>query len=356
MMIASSSRWLALTLALLVPLSARADPPFALPSEEQVDRGRELYKEARELYRQGRLKESLEKAFDAYKTASTPVTAHFLGKLLDEAGRLVEARDVVRAVGLMPISPRESDRGREARQQAAALAAQLDGRIPKLAMAERPRAVEVLLDGKALPPADSTAWQGVDPGPHTIAVRADDRPCTTIMVTLAEGEARTIDLHDVAVSCRPEATPQDDRTLAAPRTPEAHPEAPTAPAHAEAERPSSTPTPTPTWKWMGGAFFGGGAVAIGVASYLALSAKSDYDSVASHCVANVCDTQSSYDVRIAARSRADVATLTMTLGGAAILGGILLWLFAPEPAAGHGVGRPHVSIGPASVALSMRLP
>jgi serine/threonine-protein kinase len=352
-MMAPHSRWLAVTLVLLAPLPARAEPPSLPPTEEQVDRGRELYKEARELYRQGRLKESLEKAFDAYKAASTPVTAHFLGKLLDEAGRLVEARDIVRSVALMPISPRESDRGREARQQAAALAAQLDGRIPKLAVGERPRAVEVLLDGKAVPPVDSTAWQGVDPGPHTIAVRADDRICTTIMVTLAEGEARTIDLHDVTASCRPEVPVQDEHPTSPPRAQEARVELPPAPAPGEAER---TGNGWPAWKSVGGALFGGGVAAVGVASYLALSAKSDYDSVASHCVANVCDSHASYDVRMGARSRADAATLTMSLGGAAVLGGMLLWFLAPEPSTGHDVGRPHVSIGPGSVALSTRLP
>jgi hypothetical protein len=352
-MTASSSRCFALALALLVPfsaLSARADPPAGPPTEEQVDRGREFYKEARELYRQGRLKESLEKAVDAYKTAGTPVTAHFLGKLLDEAGRLVEARDIVRSVTLMPISPRESDRGREARQQAAALAAQLDGRIPKLAMAERPRGVDVLLDGKSVAPADSTAWQGVDPGPHTIAIRADDRTCTTIMVTLAEGEARTIDLHDVVGTCRPEVVPQDDRTPFAVRPPEVHAEPLPAPAPAESDRPGST------WKWVGGTLLGGGALAAGVAGYLALSAKADYDSVASHCVANVCDSRSSFDVRMAARSKADVATLTMSIGGAAVFAGMLLWFLSPQPGNGHDVGRPHVAIGPASVALSMGLP
>jgi hypothetical protein len=345
-MTASSSRWFVAALALLVTLPARAQPAAQPPSEEQVDRGRELYKEARELYRQGRLKEALDRALEAYKAASTPVTAHFVGKLLDEAGRLVEARDIVRSVSLMPVSPRESDRGREARQQAAALAAQLDGRIPKLAVAERPRGVDVLLDGKAVPPAESPAWQGVDPGPHTIAVRADDRTCTTIVVTVAEGETRTIDLHDVAAACRSE--PAAAETVP-PRPQESRPE-PAIPAPVEPEHGANP------WKWVGGTMAGLGLVAVGVGGYLALGAKNDYDSVSAQCPSDICNSRNAYQTRVDARGKADVATVTMGLGGAAAFGGLLLWLLAPEPSGHADAGKPRVSIGVASVGVTVGLP
>ena len=62
----------------------------------------------------------------------------------------------------------------------------------------------MLLDGKPLPNIDATAWQGVDPGSHALAVLVDGKPCTTIHVSLAEGEERTIDLRDAASACRRE--------------------------------------------------------------------------------------------------------------------------------------------------------
>ena len=66
---------------------------------------------ARELHRQGLVREALAKALDAYRTAPTPVTAFETGELLVEAGRLVEARDLLRAIPLLPVSPREVGQG-----------------------------------------------------------------------------------------------------------------------------------------------------------------------------------------------------------------------------------------------------
>src|SRR5262249_34990683 len=148
-----------------VPIAAHAEPPAA-PSDEQLDTARALFRDARDLHRQGKLKEAIDKALEAYRVASTPVTALEAGELLVEAGRLVEARDIVRTVPLLPPTKRESDKGRIARQDAAALASTLDGRIPKIAIAERPPNIDLSLDGKPLAPSDSAAWQGVDPGPH----------------------------------------------------------------------------------------------------------------------------------------------------------------------------------------------
>ncbi len=346
----SSSCWAAVILALLVPVAARAEPPAVPPSEEQVEIARGIYKEARELYRQGKLKEALDKGLEAYRAAGTPVTALEAGQLLIESGRIVEARDLLRGVGTMPISPRESDRGREARQQASVLATSLDARIPKLAIAGRPRGIDILLDGRPLGAAEPSAWQGVDPGPHTLVVRAEDRTCSTITVTLGEGEVRTIDLHDVASACRLEAQASEPARGLSPAHAERRGEPP-APEEPAAVNHASNP-----WKWAGLALGGLGVVAVGVGGYLALAAKRDFDAVGSHCVGNVCDA-SGYRDRTAARSQADVATGTISVGAAAAVGGLLLWFLLPEPrgAGTSDVGRPHLAIGPGMVGVTMRL-
>jgi len=328
-----------------LPASSRADPPAAPPSEEQIEAGKALYKEARELHRAGKQREALARALEAYRAASTPVTSLLVGQYLVEAGRLVEARDIVRGVTLLPPSPRESDKGREARQEAAALAASLDSRIPKVAFAGRPPSVDVALDGKPLAMMDSTGWQGLDPGAHAIVVRAGERTCTTITVTLAEAEARTIDLHDTA-ACRSEGA-----SAAA----EAPPDTPPHPA-----LPMTAPPPTPqpegprapapgagspgVWKWTGAAIAGAGLVAVGVGGYLALEAKSDYDAVSAGCGAQGCTT-GAYDARVNARSKADVATVTMIFGAAAAAGGALVFFLSRDAAAPRvGVGLARIDV------------
>ena len=339
-MTASSSRWLVAALWLLLPRAALADPPVAPPTEEQVEAARVLYHDARELRRQGRLHEAVDKALQAMAVAATPVTALEAGQLLVESGRLVEARDVVRSVALMPVSPRESDKGRDARQLAASLASQLDMRIPKIAVAARPPGVTLSLDGRPLAPTDPAAWLGVDPGPHALVVRVDERPCTTINLTLSEGEERTLELHDAASACRPEPPPVES-----PRPPLL----PEVTARPTLPLPLPPPGPGPSaLQWVGVAIAGAGAVAVGVGGGLALQAKSNYDGVAGECPERGC-TQNGFDVRSSARNLAGVATVVMTVGGVAIAGGAALWLLLPRSASSPAAAA---FVGPGTLGLA----
>ena len=339
-------------LLFLVPASALADPPPApAPSEEQVQAARVPYKEARELHRQGRLKEALERGLEAYRIASTPVTALEAGHLLVEAGRLVEAREIMRSVALFPVSPRESEKGREARQEAAALGATLDARIPKVAIAGRGAGMEVILDGKPFAASDPAAWVGLDPGGHTLVVRAGERTCTTIGLTLAEAEARTIDLHDATAACHLEAPP----ATAAEGAPPPPAALPVSPAPREAGSPSPPlvrrhEATASGWRWAGVVAAGAGAVALGVGGGVALGAKGSYDSVAAECPARGC-TPSAYDVRVGARSQADAATAVMIAGAAAVGGGALILFLAPSRAA-SSAGSPAVGIGLGSARIA----
>jgi hypothetical protein len=344
-MIASSKRAVAAAAWLLLvlrPIAARADAPVSPPTEEQIEAARVLYHDARELRRQGRLHEAVDKAMQALAIAATPVTALEAGELLVESGRLVEARDVVRSVALMPVSPRESDKGRDARQLAAALGSQLDMRIPKIAVAARPAGVTLLLDGKPLAPMDPTAWLGVDPGPHAIVVRVDDRPCTTINLTLSEGEERTLELHDAASACRPEPP-----AVELPRSPVA-PDVTTRPA-APVPPPARSPAPRLTgWQWAGLAVGGAGVIAVGVGGGLAVHAKSDYDGVASECPARGC-SQDGFDVRTSARSLANAATIVMAVGGVAVGFGAAMWFVPPSST---GTSAVSAFVGPGTVGLA----
>ncbi len=335
-MTASSSAWLVAALVLVAPQVAWADPPAAPPSEEQVESGRELYKQARDLQQAGKLKEALERSLEAYRIAPTPVTAVLAALLLEGAGRLVEARETARSVSGMPLSPRETDKGREARQQAATVAAALDARIPKIAVAGQPSGAVVMLDGKSLGASDSSAWRGVDPGTHALVVRIGDKTCTSVHLTLGEGEERTIDLHDVAASCPADASasPAPAPAPSAAPAPVAAPSTPAAPADDEGH----------AWRVRGIALGALGVAGLGVGAVLAITAKHDYDSVASECPAAGCN-QDGYDVRNGARFRGDVATVVIGVGAAAVVGGVLMWWLAPpSPASQVSVGLGTVGV------------
>jgi hypothetical protein len=191
----------------------------------------------------------------------------------------------------------------------------------------------------------------VDPRPLTLLVRTEDRTCSTITVNLAEGEVRTIDLHDVASSCRLEPPPVE-----VPRP------VPLARPPATGGEPPPTQAPPPDhigpspMKWVGLTLGGVGLVALGVGGALALTAKSDYDSVAAQCPGNVCASHA-YNVRVDARARADWATGTMVVGGLAAVGGLLMWLLAPDQGATRpsDAARAQLVVGPGTVGLSVPL-
>jgi len=340
-MTASNSAWLLVAMVLTGAQVARADPPAVPPSEDQVEAGRDLYRQARELQQQGKLKEALERSLEAYRVAPTPVTAVLTALLLEGAGRLVEAREIARSVTGLPVSPRETDKGREARQQAAVIGASLDARIPKVAVAGQPTGAVVLLDGKAMG-SDSGSWRGVDPGTHALIVRIGDRTCTSVHLTLGEGEERTIDLHDVAASC-PSEPPVAIPVLPPPQSLPA-PVVKTPPP----VRPISPQLPPPDdeghgWR-VGGVVLGAvGVVALGVGGVLAFTAKNDYDSAASECPAAGC-SQDGYDTRTDARTRGDIATVFIGAGAAAVVGGALMWWLSPR-------SSDRISVGPATVAV-----
>jgi hypothetical protein len=335
-MTASNSAWLVAALVLLTPRLAWSDPPASPPSEDQVEAGRDLYRQAKDLQRDGKTKEALERSLEAYRVAPTPVTAVLAALLLQGAGRLVEARETARGVGGMPLSPRETDKGREARQQAAVIAASLDARIPKVAVAGLPSGAEVLLDGKPMGATDSGAWRGVDPGTHALLVRLAGKTCTSVHLTLGEGEERTIDLHDVAASCPADAAP--------------------APAPAPAPTPAPAPAPAPpdqddghAWRIGGIAIGAAGLVAIGVGTVIAITAKHDYDSAAYECPAAGCN-QDGFNARNDARSRGDIATGVIVGGAVAVVGGVVMWWLAPASVNAHVGGQ--VTVGPGSVRVT----
>jgi hypothetical protein len=339
-MTASSSAWLGAALVVFACVPARADSAPPLPSEAQVNAARVLYREARELERAGKVKEALEKALQAYDTASTPVTALEAATLLVQTQQLVEARNMAESVATMPISPRESDKGRDARQQAASLADALDARIPKIAAGERPVGVDALLDGKPLP-QDAMVWQGVNPGAHTLELRIGDRSCTTLHMVLAEREQRTVDLQDAAATCKPAPTEASVPAVPLP-TPALVLQKPENPSSLD-EGAMSHP-----WRPVAGVMVGLGVASVGLGGVLAVMAKINYESVAKDCLASGCSL-SAYSTRKNAVNLGNIATEVTIPGAVALAGGVILWLGDP------GRTRVQVALGPASVRLAVPL-
>jgi tetratricopeptide (TPR) repeat protein len=95
------------------------------------------------------------------------------------------------------------------------------------------------------------------------------------------------------------------------------------------------PEPTPpgrNQRFGGLALAGGGVIAIGVSSYMALSAKSKYsDALDMYCdgMANNCD-MTGLEITHDARSTANKATIVFIVGAAMVGGGVALYVLAPK--------------------------
>jgi hypothetical protein len=330
---------------------AQASP--ATPSESELAAARALYHDGVLLHREDKLDEARAKIVAAYRTAHTPVIALELAKIEAQLGHLAAAYGVARAVDDMPSSPRETDKGRDARREAAALAASLRGRTATLRIAS-PSGIdgaEIRVDGDASDEAAGTGSSGstdivVDPGAHVVAIVAAGRTCASDRVSAQPGEARDVDLRDRAVAtCAPPASND-----VASRDPEPSTDSPPTPAPAPAVEPRDAPATSPT-RWFALGLAGAGAVTAGVGGVIALRAKSQYDSVAEQCPFGAC-TPSAFEVREQARAHANGATYAIALGLVGAAAGVALWFY--EGSREHDSTKVGVAVTGAGASLVVR--
>ncbi len=174
-------------------------------------------------------------------------------------------------------------------------------------------AVRVTLDGAPLAASFDGRAIAIDPGSHVLRFEAEGAAPVEKTILLREAEK---DRHVAVVLGAP--------GLAAP--------APTA--------PGAGPTPRAPWstqRSLALALGGIGLVGIGVGTGFGVSAMSSWSTATTLCRVTSCPAtsrgraESAHDSAVTA---GDVSTAAFVVGGAAIAGGVALWLLSP-----HGEGR-----------------
>lgn len=185
-------------------------------------------------------------------------------------------------------------------------------KVPKPA----PSGLEVTLDNR---PVDTLGEAFViDPGPHTIEWRVNGGAKKTKIVALDRGGESEVSLDVGKVAERTGGGSGD-----------------TGGDQGSASKPVEPPKLESRGRnqRLGGiALAGGGLVAIGVSSYLAISAKSKYsDALDMHCggMPDGCD-MTGLEITHDARSTANAATIVFIVGAAMVGGGAALYLLAPS--------------------------
>ena len=205
----TSSKRLAGALMLGWALSAFAPERSAvaqqrIPSAQELETARMLYKEGKALRANGDLRGALEKLQAAHALGNTPVTGIELARTYVLAGLLVEARETALYIARIPVADDETGKSVEARTDAAHLAEELEPRIPTLVVRVPGllpnESVRVSIDRAEVPEAATNEAQKVNPGQHEVVVRTDEGRVGRDSVEVVEGETREV---AVSLSLRP---------------------------------------------------------------------------------------------------------------------------------------------------------
>lgn len=300
----ASSRAVA-PLAIALALAAALAPSraHAQPSAADRETARTLMDDGRALRDKNDLKEALDRFKAADDIMHVPTTALEVARTQVPLGLLVEARDTIARIRLMPAKPNEPVQFKEARQKAEQLDASLEGSVPRLTVAVRGapagQALSVTIDGVAVPAAVVGLPRAVDPGHHVVVVKTQGAEGQR-EVDLREGEAKSLEVA-LLPSARPAAATQAAPPLPAPAT-----DAPVA----ETPAPRRTHTPD-ALTYVGGGVAAAGLAVGAVSGAMSLSQTS---SLSSACPGHTCPP-SSFSTYDSANSLATVATIAFVAGG-----------------------------------------
>jgi hypothetical protein len=177
--------------------TAHAQPDAQQPSAADLESARELYREGKDLRQKGDLRGALERFKAAHGYGQTPVTGLELGKTHMQLGEIIEAREVFLSIARLKVASDETEKSASARTEAAELAEQLRPRIPtivvKVSGVNPDTPAQVAVDGISTPVVSLSSTRKVNPGEHTIVVRASGRE-EKRSASLAEGETKEVDV------------------------------------------------------------------------------------------------------------------------------------------------------------------
>jgi tetratricopeptide (TPR) repeat protein len=262
-----------------------------------------LFKQGKKLMSDKRYADACESFENSQKLDPTIGTQLNIARCYEEWGKLASAYTAYIAAERMAIDAKD-DRAPKIRE----LLDALEPNVPKLTLHAPSGARDVVatLDGERVATLGEVML--VDPGPHTIEWSSGGGAKQRRTVPIDRGSESEVTL-DAPVVGNPNR--RDTKRLR------------TDPA---------APAPGRTQRMVGIGLGGAGIVAIGVSSYMTLSARSDYnDALDMHCggMKNNCD-MTGLEVTRDARSTANKATVVFLVGAALVGGGAALYFLAPK--------------------------
>ncbi len=292
----------------LTSLPARAQVARADATAEEKAAARELALAGIELAQRGKCLEALDPLLRAEQLFHAPTILTWIGRCQIEMGRLVEGSETLRDVVREQLPADAPAPFWEAQKTAERLIAETAPRIGRLTIHVRTKtgepknsdALQVKIDGALLALALVGAPRPTDPGRHRIEVALDGYETASAEVNLTDGAEESL-----VITLSPQSTATTRRRMGA---------SPEESSSSMAEKPSP----------VGWALVGSGAALLaggGVFGYLAIDKKADLD-----CPSiDACPSSESSTLK-SARLMAALSTVGFGIGGAALVGGIVVLL------------------------------
>jgi hypothetical protein len=289
-----------------------------------------LFDEAAKLMAAGRAQEACPKLERSQALAPTGGTLFLLGDCYEKTGRLATAWLTFREVAARAASAGK----RDAEASALERARRLESLLPRLTItvpaATQTSGLEVRRDGVLVREAELGVPVPSDPGPHEISATAPQMKPFSKTVTLRARE--TLDFPIPALA---PATVDMSGGAAEPTT----------------EPPAEHPSNGSAQRGIGLGIAGVGVASLIAGGVFGMLAKSKNDEALEpeNCPTSTQCTAAGISLTESAKSRAFVSTLLVAFGGAAVIGGGILFFTAPRQKSGVASLRIAPSWSPGSV-------
>lgn len=286
-----------------------------------------LFEEGRRLMAAGRLDEACPKLAESQKLDPGAGTLLNLAACYEKGGRFASAwATYIDAASFADRSSRLVWKKR-AREKAASLKPHLSTITIVVPAESRVDGLEIVRDGATVMKGEIGIKVPVDGGEHTIVVSAPKHRSFEAHVTArSRDDALTV------------TVPALERVADAPEP--AVPVAPLTPAPASVAPAAPPESRGGTQRTIGIVTAAAGVAAVGLGGYFSLQAMSKHDDARPECSADetTCNGRGLTDYRSAVDS-ANGATIALAVGGALLVGGIVLWLTAPRGTVSSSAAR-----------------
>ena len=290
----------------------------------------ELFRQGQSLMQAQRYAEACPKLAESQRLDPSTGTLLNLGVCHEREGKLASAWAEYNDVLTLAQRDGREDRVTYAKERIAAVEPKLSRLKIELSPGSDVPTLEVKLDGNVVGRPTLGVALPVDPGAHRVAASASGKQPWETSVSIPPGPA------EIVVSLP---------VLG---------DAPAAPASGEPDASSSptsdrAPAASNTQRILAYGLGGLGVVGIGVGTVFGLKAISKNDeSNEKGCTGNGC-TASAAAIREDAQAAGTLSTVAFVVGGAALAGGVVLFLTAPSATEHAGTPVAHIAFGPASV-------